>query len=314
MPTRTATKLAFTEPVTVGGGVTFVGPRSPVVDRTGTATVVYEAPGWGVRTTNDPPAPGDPQDPSPDIEDTNAYGDPLAIDRAGNRTLAYLDFPDLVVTNQTSDSPWAETLRLLELGIWHIDVAVNHTGAAAVIWDKQSAAGAERLYAIYRRTADAPWTAPQRLPVRNFLYFDATIDDAGRILLVHDNWQRMHNRVHAIRRTADGRWSRPHLLTGDTAGTDRADHRFFRVAQSGNGAAVITHGPTDGDNQATDRIYTTRMNPNGTWRPPVLQPHRLGIDGLATDAHGRPSSAAGTTPPSGRDGAAPTAPGSSPSP
>ena len=111
-------KLAFTEPVTVAGGVTFVGPRSPVVDRTGTATVVYEAPGWGVRTSNDPPAPGDPQDPSPDIEDTNVDGDPLAIDRTGNRTLAYLDFPDLVVTNQTPDSPWAETLRLLELGIW----------------------------------------------------------------------------------------------------------------------------------------------------------------------------------------------------
>ncbi|WP_457189561.1 hypothetical protein [Nocardioides sp. P5_E3] len=293
------------KPTTVPGTLireAYFGLSGLVVDRAGTATVLFEAAGWDARTANDPPAAGDPQDPSLDVDDTYAYdGTHLGVDRAGTQTLAYfegsgfygdqgMEVSDIAITDRPAHGDWSQApTRVRDRTPVRVDLAVNEGGAAVLVWDEPGRfVGRERLRAVYRPAAAAAWTDLATLPVRDFISFEATIDDAGRALLGYARPYGKTKGVYVMRRSPAGRWGHPHLLSrGNPALPNETGNRLFGITHAGSGAAVVTHGPVDGDFTPTDVVYTTRMNPDGTWEAPVSQPHRLGLNGLQTDAHGR---------------------------
>lgn len=281
-----------------------------VVARDGTATVAWSgprpmsAPMAGadlVGLADDPAAPGDPQDPThgAQVEATvPEFSDHLGIDAAGTQTLLYQDdrgptsdgsdeFYDLVLSDRAPGAGWATSPALIrnrELTEEKADLAVNASGAAVASWSEfRSPGGDEVLYASYRKSAGAAWTAPQRLPIPGAFVAHVGIDDAGRVLLVYDRILDKHAGVWALRRTASGHWVKRHRLSGP--GTE-----LFSSAVGAGGAAVVTSGHVDGDGRSDRPPFTVRMSPGGRWGAPVSQPNGLGVFGLkpaGMDARGR---------------------------
>jgi hypothetical protein len=290
------------DPTTVPGGVTrvaYMRPAQLIVDRVGTATVSYGPAGQVTRTADDPPAKGDPQALTGGVEQGRAYvGDNLAMDAVGTQTLAYLDsqdfaeaggdIADVVLVDRPLGGTWSATpTRVEERVVSRVDLDVNSDGAAAAIWIENPRDYVVRLRAVYRPSAGAPWSKPQRVPVRQSLTFDATIDDAGRVLIAYDRSLANIDGIFATRRTLAGKWSRPQLLSRGAGLPDGAGHRLFRVVMNPDGAAVVVHRPVDGNFAFTSHVNTSRMRPDGTWQAPQPQPHRLGLNGLAIDDRGR---------------------------
>ena len=256
-----------------------------VVSRAGTATTV-----WGADNTfgtaDDPPAPGDPQDP--------AHGDPrvslagsLAVDAADVQTLVYsttVRTGDLVLSDRVPGGEWSSSPaeakgRARDAGV---DLAVNASGAAVVMWRGDKTGG--RVYTVYRDGAGGRWTAAQPLPAPiTYSNIRVGIDDAGRVLLVGMSVVKgKYDGVWAVRRNRAGAWGTPRQLTGP-------GNHLFGMALGAGGAAVAIHGPVDGDLLPIGPHFTSRMSAAGTWGAPILQPDGLGARGLAVglDARGR---------------------------
>ena len=284
-------RITITESV---GELEWMNP-GVVVNRTGTATVAWGTADFLIRTADDPPAPGDPQDPAHGAQDTYfAPEDHLAIDAADVQTLMYqksvrwtnngfAEIFDLVLSDRVSGSEWSSSLaEVKERILLRADLAVNASGAAVVVWSESKTTRTEdRLYASYRDVAGATWTAPQRVPAPDAFDYDVGIDDAGRVLLVYDRLFDKHEGVWAIRRSRAGEWEKTRQLSGP--GTE-----LFGLAVSAGGAAVVTHGHVDGNGRPDGPHFTSRMSPAGKWGAPVGQPNGLGLGGLVDmDAKGR---------------------------
>lgn len=285
--------LTFEEPTTVAGGISvaaYLTPTDIVVARDGTGTVTYQSADDLVRTADDPPAAGDPLDPSGGRDETWLWpGDNLALDGTGTQTMAvqvpvrfnpntFASSYDLVVADRPAGGVWSTTpVQVKEKQIdGRTDLAVNASGAAVLVWDEN-----ERHQAIYRSAAGAPWSSPQRVPAADAFDVDVAIDDAGRILLAYDRlYDDPSGGVYAIRRTRAGKWTPRRQLSGP--GTE-----LFRMALNPDGVAVVSFGPVDGDGASLGRLHTSRMTANGTWQASVRHPHSLGLTGLSLDERGR---------------------------
>ena len=95
------------EPTTVSESVGDLVWMTPdvVVSRAGTATVAFGSADDVVRTADDPPAPGDPQDPAHGEQETSSQlaGVHLGIDAADVQTLMYQKFVRLLDNSGSSN-------------------------------------------------------------------------------------------------------------------------------------------------------------------------------------------------------------------
>ena len=281
--------------VTIAEGVDDL-PWSPdvVVSRVGTATAA-----WGfadvIRTADDPLTPGDPQDPAHGAQET--YFEPeddLAIDAADVQTMVFQKtrrvtknglevISDLVLSDRLAGDEWSTSpAEVPERIMWRSDLAVNASGAAAVVWSESArGGGAERLYGTFRRGSGTGWSAPERVPAPHAFSFDVGIDDGGRVLLVYDRIYDNQAGVWAVRRSPAGEWGEPQQLSG-------SDTELFGMTVGAGGAAVATYGHVDGDGRPDGRYFASRMSPSGTWGRPVRQPGSPGRGGAVDmDARGR---------------------------
>ncbi len=263
-------------------------PADIIVARDGTATVAYQGAGNVARTADDPPAAGDPLDPSGGRDETYlSPGENLAVDGTGNQTMAvqesvrynpntFTSFVDLVAADRPPGGSWSTapvTVKDKEF-TGGVDVAVNASGAAVLVGAQDG-----RYLAVYRTAAGAPWRSPERIPVARAYDFDVDIDDAGRIVLAYDRPYAKPPGVYAIRRSRDGRWTSSKQLGG-------RDSVLFAMALNSDGVAVVSHGPTD-DGTPLGRLFTSRMTADGIWQAPVRHPHSLGLHGVSVDERGR---------------------------
>jgi hypothetical protein len=297
---------ALEEPALVAGGVgrLFYSVSGLVVDRAGTATVAYSKIKNSVRTADYPPDGADPQNPKGAPGKTYAYyGQQLVVDASGTRTMAFVDADEstggdgesgnLVFADRPVGGTWMPTARVKDRLVLRIHLVVNSHGAAAVIWtdsDPQpypGMVGDVRLRAMYRPSAGAPWSKPQRLPVRDFFESFVTIDDAGRVLLAYDVPFGDNPGVYAVRRSKAGTWGARTRLSRGPGLPGGSGHRLFRLEQNADGAAVAVHAPVDGESTATGQVNISRMRPDGTWTSPQRQPHLLGLAGAGIDDRGR---------------------------
>lgn len=279
-----------------------------VVDRTGTATMAWTAWMGGrpirpvvIRTADNPPAPGDPQDPTQGarvLSSEPEAGVHLGIDAAGVQTLVYAEEADkrkgdgvawwlfdLVLFDRAPGGGWSKSPeQVVHRFLDRVEFAVNASGAAVVVWQQLEGPGeVGRMYASYRRAAGARWTAQERVPVADVFDFHVGIDDAGRVLLVYDRIADENGGVKAIRRTRTGGWGKLRNLSGP--GTE-----VHSVAVGAGGAAVATHSKVDGDGRPVGQQFTSRMSTAGTWGAPVRQPKGLVFGralGVDVDAKGR---------------------------
>ncbi|NPD04859.1 hypothetical protein HN031_09215 [Nocardioides sp. zg-1308] len=280
------------KPTTVAGRISsaeYLTPTDIIVTQDGTATVAYQGAGHLARTADDPPAADDPMDPSGGRDETwlEPGDDHLAVDGSGTQTMVvqepvrfnsntFTQFHDLVVADRPAGGSWSTapvTAQDKEI-TGRVDVAVNASGAAVLVWSQNT-----RYRAIYRTAAGAPWSGPQRIPAARAYDFDVDIDDAGRIVLAYDRPYENPPGVYAIRRSRDGRWTPSKQLSGP-------DTELFGMALNADGVAVVSHGPTD-DGTPLGRVHTSRMTADGTWQAPVRQPHSLGLHGVSVDERGR---------------------------
>jgi hypothetical protein len=282
---------AFAEPTTVGDRISvadYLTPTDIVVARDGTATVVYQSAADLALTADDPPAAGDPLDPSGGRDETWLWpGDHLALDGSGTQTVVvqepvrfnsntFRQFDDLVVADRTAGGSWSTapvTVKDREI-TGEVDLAVNASGAAVLVWSQN-----EHHLATYRTGAGAPWGSPERVPTAGAIDVEVDIDDAGRVLFVYDRLYDSPAGVYATRRTRSGTWTPRRQLGGP--GTE-----LFEMAMNPHGVAVVSRGPTD-DGAFLGRIATSRMAADGTWQAPVQQPHALGFHGVGVDERGR---------------------------
>jgi hypothetical protein len=287
---------------TVGRGLKVYGsPPDVVVSRTGTATVAWTA--WSgrplssnlvIRTADDPPATGDPQDPahSPPVQVTfPEFNDYLGIDAADMQTLVFTSdrvgggpvATSLMLSDRAPGAEWPSppTKALHRTMTDDPQLAVNASGAAVVLWPPGVfGPGPNGMWASYRRTADAEWTSPQRVPATNAMYFDVDIDDAGRVLVAYDRiYDDQKGGVWAIRRTPAGEWRKRHRLSGPNT-------MLSIMAMSRGGAAVVSYRHVDGDLRVDGPPFTARMSAAGTWGSPVQQMKYLDWD-AGMDAKGR---------------------------
>ena len=295
-PSDTARSWTLHEPTTVPGGVSEFPWFTPsiVVSSTGTATVAYAAGQGLTRTVDDPPAAGDPQDPSQGGDDIYLHpGDHLALDRSDIQTLAYDDtirvsrggfttVSDLVLTDRPPGGTWSSSpTRVEERMVLRSDLSVNASGAAVVVWSEFiTPGGEERLRASYRAAAGEEWTAPQRVPAPHTFDFNVGIDDTGSVLLTYDSLHERDEGVYAVRRDPTGRWTSPRRLSGRNT-------ELFGTALSAGGGAVVTHGHVDGDGAPRGRHYATFMTPEGNWGPRHRQPAGIGTSALTLDMDAR---------------------------
>ncbi|MFC7359374.1 hypothetical protein [Nocardioides astragali] len=265
-----------------------------VVSRAGTATVAFASADDVVRTADDPPAFGDPQDPahgkqnphSPmggvhigidasDVQTTMVQEFVRLSDNSGSSNeVVDLQLPDRVPGGEWSSSSAEVTQQEL---LYEAHLAVNASGAAVLMWLDSSS----NLNAVYRHGAGATWTAPQRVPASADISpnFEVGIDDAGRVVVV-GRYGGEHG-VRAIRRSPAGKWGKAQELSGP--GTD-----IFTMTVSAGGAAVALHGPLDLDGVASGPLFASRMSPAGHWRSPVRQWSSVGFEeAVGMDGKGR---------------------------
>lgn len=283
---------ALEEPTAVAGRISpadYLTPTDIVVAHDGIATVAYQGAGHVARTADDPPAAGDPLDPSGGLDETwlEPGDDHLAVDGSGTQTMVvqepvrfnsntFRQFYDLIVADRRAGGSWspaAVTVKDREI-TGRVDVAVNASGAAVLVWSEKT-----RYRAVYRTEAGAPWSRPERIPSVHAFDFGVDIDDAGRIVLAYDRLYDDQSGVYAIRRSRDGRWTPREQLGGP-------GNELFAMALNSDGVAVVSYGPTD-DGTPLGRLYTARMTADGTWQAPVRQPHSLGLHGVNVDERGR---------------------------
>ncbi|MDZ5663381.1 hypothetical protein SFC79_16525 [Nocardioides sp. S-58] len=291
-PTGLPGAWTLEKPTTVAGRISsadYLTPTDIIVTQDGTATVAYQGAGHLARTADDPPAADDPMDPSGGRDETwlEPGDDHLAVDGSRTQTMVirepvrfnsntFRQFHDLVVADRPAGGSWSTapvTAQDKEI-TGRVDVAVNASGAAVLVWSQNT-----RYRAIYRTASDAPWSGPQRIPAARAYDFDVDIDDAGRIVLAYDRPYENPPGVYAIRRSRDGRWTPSKQLSGP-------DTELFGMALNADGVAVVSHGPTD-DGTPLGRVHTSRMTADGTWQAPVRQPHSLGLHGVSVDERGR---------------------------
>ncbi|MGF9757641.1 hypothetical protein AAII07_20825 [Microvirga sp. 0TCS3.31] len=265
-----------------------------VVSRAGTATVAFASVDNVVRTADDPPAAGDPQDPAHGQQDPHAPtgGVHLGIDGSDVQTTMVQEFVRLVDNSGSSNEivdlqlpgrfpgrGWSSSpaeVAEQEL-LYEAHLAVNASGAAVLMWLDS----AYNLLAVYRDSAWATWTAPQLVPASADISptFEVGIDDVGRVLVV-GRYGGEHG-VRAIRRSSAGKWGKVQELSGP--GTE-----FYTMAVGAGGAAVALHGPLDFDGPASGSLFASRMSPAGHWRPPVRQWNRVAFDeAVGMDGKGR---------------------------
>jgi hypothetical protein len=270
-----------------------------VVSRTGTATVAWtglRAPLF-IRTSDEPPAPGDPQDPPDPDPPTPPYGhdpgeypvssmfnglggDALGIDSAGVQTALWqqdvfvpdgstgtsggtTENYDVVLSDRPPGGGWSSSPSVVGTGyVGESQLAVNASGAAVVAWSKSGNEKNSGWYASYRDAADAGWTPAKRLPHAGSLS-QVGIDDVGRVLLLYSSGS--NGATKAIRRSAAGRWGKPQNVGG-------ADS----MAVGAGGAAMVGYSRTT-DRTSPSQQFTQRMSPSGHWDAPVRQPDGIPV-------------------------------------
>lgn len=252
-------------------------PPDVTVSSAGTATVAWSLRSGGIRTADDPPAPGDPQNPTHKASlfaNFPEFNDYLSVDAADAQTLVYKEHVPGGGSNAVSDVVRADRARGAEwssspAAVLHrvrpdaTQLAVNASGAAVVMWQKYPFPGRdEPVHISYRNSAGAGWTSPERVPVAQAFGAQVGIDDAGRVLVVYD---RLFDGVFAVRRTPAGRWEKPQHLGGASTET-------FGMAVGAGGAAVVTYGVVYDAGVPIGPQFTSRMSPTGIWGPPVRQP------------------------------------------
>jgi hypothetical protein len=275
------------------------GPQV-VISRTGTATVAWTGVHHVVRTLDEPPGPGDPQNPAAErlgdaplddvtLPDGHHF---LDVDAAGAQTLAWmpafegdgpLPFQTLVLSSRAPGDRWSNPTPIASAYMFGIEprLAVNASGAAVVFWSEERP-NRTVLFASYRSRAGADWTAPERLPAPNTYDVAVDIDDAGRVLLVYSRDEGSREGVWAVRRAPSGGWGQSRRLSGP-------GHELFSLGLGANGAAVVTYGHYGGAGYGRpDRApFARRMSPNGRWHAPVRQPAQLGTLPTNVDGKGR---------------------------
>jgi hypothetical protein len=145
-------------------------------------------------------------------------------------------------------------------------------GKAVITWRR-----GRIVLASYRSKPDAAWSSPERVfDTPSVGYFNADIDDAGRVVVVHDT----KHGVEAVRRLFAGGWGRPHRFERGTFGST--------IAVGADGAAVVGFSHM-GVNNRPDGHFTARMTSAGNWRDPVRQPpgRSIPLRGLDVDTEGR---------------------------
>ena len=255
-------------------------PPDVAVSTAGTATVAWSPQAGGIRTAYDPPAPGDPQDPThgaPLSADFPAFNDYLGIDAADKQTLVYSQHVsdggnahvDVVRSDRAPGAQWssfpAKVVHPARPDL--MQLAVNSSGAAVVVWQKYPASGrAQPRYSSYRDAAGAAWTSPERVLGAQAFAPHVGIDDAGRVLVAYNRIADPYKGgVWAVRRSATGGWEKPQHLIGP-------DKEMFGLTVGARGAAVVTYGEVYNAGVPIGPQFTSRMSPDGTWGAPVRQP------------------------------------------
>lgn len=255
-------------------------PPDVAVGATGTATVAWSLVDHGIRTADNPAAPGDPRDPthgSPLTATFPQFDDYLGIDAADRQTLVYAQHRsgggkprDVVRSDRAPGADWSNSTATVVDPVRPdlMQVAVSSSGAAVALWQQGQSPSLRNqpLHISYRPSAGAAWTSPERVPVWQAFAPRVGIDDAGRVLVAYDRIaDPFKGGVWAVRRGATGRWEKPQHLIGP-------GNEMFGLAVGAGGAAVVTYGEVYDAGRPIGPQFTSRMSPDGSWGAPVRQP------------------------------------------